>query len=43
MTAGDAAFLIGLYKMRRDSTLGGQRSEVSYQMRQSLAVSGEKK
>jgi hypothetical protein len=43
MTVGDAAFLIGLYKMRRDATLGGQRSEVSYQMGQSLAVVGAKK
>jgi hypothetical protein len=39
ITASDAGFLRGLYKMRRDGTLRGQRYEVSYQMRQDLSGS----
>jgi hypothetical protein len=37
LTAGDVAFLRGLYKMTGAANLRGQRDQVAYQMRQSLA------
>jgi hypothetical protein len=36
LTAGDAAFLHGLYKITPTTTVHGQRNEVAYQMKQSL-------